>query len=422
MLNKERIFQELPPHVPRLAEAPSPLQGMRVVDFTQFVSGPMATLILADLGAEVVKIESPTGGDSFRKYPPVDKQLPTQGAPFLWTNRNKRSVALDLKTPEGVAIARQMIAKADVVVENFSKGVMDRLGLGYEVCSKENSQLVYCSISAYGRSGAFSERLGFDSIVMAESGFTSMNGYPDRNPVRSASAVIDISTGLMAGNTILAALLARQKIGKGQWVEVSMIDSSMTMVGYAAMQTLCTWIERERCGNINTEASPAGMFKAEDQLFVINCGTTKMFQQLFIMFGRSDIAHNPELQLAVERLKNREMLERVAQDHFSTRPWSEWKELFQEHGIPAGEVRTLSEGLTSQEIRERGLVSRIPHKTVGWLPNVALPFRLSETPMVDPVAAPELGEHSRQVLAEWLGLGDAELEKLETQGVLKGTS
>jgi crotonobetainyl-CoA:carnitine CoA-transferase CaiB-like acyl-CoA transferase len=299
MLQRERIASTLPAHKPRDPAQPHALAGVRVLDFTQFVSGPMGTLILADLGAEVIKIESAKGGDNFRKYPPIDPDLPTQGAPFLWTNRNKRSVAIDLKQPEGVALVRSMVAHADVLVENFSTGVMDRFGLGYEACAQRNPRLIYCSVSAYGRTGPFADRLGFDSIVMAESGFTSMSGYPDRDPVRAGPAVIDISTGLMAGNAILAALLARATTGRGQFVDVGMIDSAMTMLGYAAMQALCSGSERERSANVNLEAAPAGMFRAKDKLFVINCGTTAMFQQLFRAFGRPDVAEDPQLQTPV---------------------------------------------------------------------------------------------------------------------------
>lgn len=418
LLQRERIEQTLAEHKPRPANRPMPLAGVRVIDFTQFVSGPMGTMILGDLGADVIKVEAPAGGDSFRKYPPIDPDLPSQGAPFLWANRNKRSVTIDLKSREGVALVRQLITGADVVVENFSTGVMDRLGLGYDACIQDNERLVYCSVSAYGREGRFADRLGFDSIVMAESGFTSMNGYPDRDPVRSGSAVIDISTGLMAGNAILAALLARHSTGRGQFVEVAMIDSAMTMVGYAGMQVLCSGTERERCANMNLEAAPAGMFRASDKLFVINCGTTPMFQQLFRLFGREDIADDPALQTALQRVKARERIERIAQENFLQRPWRDWKALLQQAGIPAGEVRSLSEGLTSDEVREREIVSRIPHDKAGWLPNIALPFRLRDTPMADPVPAPALGEHTEEVLRDVLKLQDSDLARLRESGVL----
>ena len=418
MLQKEHIENMLPQGQARPADRPLPLAGVRVIDFSQFVSGPMATLILADLGADVIKVESTAGGDSFRKYPPIDADLPTQGAPFLWTNRNKRSLAVDLKRPQGVELLRQLVAQADVIVENFSTGVMERLGLGYETCAALNPRLVYCSVSAYGRHGQSASRLGFDSIVMAESGFTSMTGYPDRDPVRAGPAVIDMSTGLMAGNAILAALMARHTTGKGQQVEVAMIDTAMTMVGYAAMQVLCSGQERERSANVNLEAAPAGSFRASDKLFVINCGTTKMFQQLFTVFGRQDIAFHPDLQQAWQRVKARDWIEGIAQECFSQRPWSEWNQHLQEAGIPAGEVRSLSEALYSEDVRDRGLVTRVPHPKVGWLPNIALPLRLSDTPLADPVAGPALGQHTEEVLAGLLHLSAAQIDDLCAQGIV----
>ncbi len=416
MPTRESIAATLPGHAPRPAARPTPLQGIRVVDFTQFVSGPMATLVLADMGAEVVKVETPGKGDDFRKYPPIDAALPDRGAPFLWANRNKKSVALDLKSEAGRELARRLIAQADVVVENFSTGVMARFGLDPERCIADNPRLVYCSVSAYGRTGAFADRLGFDSIVMAESGFTSMNGYPDRDPVRCASAVIDISTGLMAANAILGALVARGATGRGQFVEVAMIDSAMVMTGYASMQYLMSGVERQRCANLNMEAAPAGMFRARDALFVINCGTTAMFRQLFGLIGRPDVADDPALQTARERVQARERIEAIAQEAFVREPWAHWRDLFREAGLPAGEVRSLSQALAAPEVVDRGLVTRIPDPAGGWLPNLAPPFRYSDTPVADPVAAPALGEHTEAVLREALGLDAEAIAALRARG------
>ncbi len=190
----DQLEAEFPEHTPRPAGAPRALEGIRVVDFSHFIAGPFATMILADMGAEVIKVEAPGRGDDLRRYPPLHPDL-KHGAPFLWTNRNKRSVALDLKSPEGLQVARELIATADVVVENFSAGVMERLGLDYESCRKLKSEIIYCAVSAYGRDGAFADRLGFDPIAQVESGFVSMNGYADREGARALSPVMDISTG-----------------------------------------------------------------------------------------------------------------------------------------------------------------------------------------------------------------------------------
>src|SRR2546430_6292248 len=215
MNRQDRVEPEFPKLAPRSAGAPKALAGIRVVDFPHFIAGPFATMILADLGAEVTKIEAPGRGDDLRRYPPVHTDL-KHGAPFLWTNRNKRSVALDLKSPEGVEVARQLIATADVVVENFSTGVMERFGLDYESCCRIKPEIIYCSVSAYGRDGAFADRLGFDPIAQVESGFGSMNGYADREGVRALSPIMDISTAMMACNAILGALVARGRNRPGE--------------------------------------------------------------------------------------------------------------------------------------------------------------------------------------------------------------
>lgn len=201
-------MQEFPEPSRRAGGAPLPLGGIRIVDFTHYIAGPFATMILADMGADVVKIEAPVTGDNFRRYPPIPPEI-DGGTPYLWCNRNKRSVALDLKSEAGIDTARGLIAQADVVVENFSAGVMDRLGLSYAALREINPKLIYCAVSAYGRTGPYKDRLGFDPIAQAESGFISMNGYPDREGVRALTPVMDITTAMMAANGILGALFAQ---------------------------------------------------------------------------------------------------------------------------------------------------------------------------------------------------------------------
>jgi tripartite-type tricarboxylate transporter receptor subunit TctC len=250
----ENLEADFPEHKRRASGAPHALDGIRVVDFSHFIAGPLATMILADMGAEVIKVEAPVRGDDARRYPPMHPQL-DQGAPFVWSNRNKKSIALDLKSPQGLALARDLVCRADVLVENFSSGVMRRLGLDHETCLALNPRLVYCSVAAYSREGAFADRFGFDPIAQAESGFVSMNGYPDREGVRALSPVMDISTAMMVGNAVLGALLARERLGRGQRVEVSLFDTAVLMTGYATMQSLFTGKEPQRSGN--TAPTPA---------------------------------------------------------------------------------------------------------------------------------------------------------------------
>src|SRR5258707_13776964 len=249
----DNIEADFPVHTPRPSHAPKALEGIRVVDFSHFIAGPFATMILADMGAEVIKIEAPGRGDDLRRYPPVHPEL-KHGAPFVWTNRTKQSVALDLKSPEGVAIARELIATADVVVENFSTGVMERFGLDYEACRKIRPEIVYCSVSAYGRDGTFADRLGFDPIAQVESGFVSMNGYADREGVRALSPVMDISTAMMACNAILGALVARERGGSGKADGGSLVAHAVLMAGYATMEPLFSGAKPLGTGNTRPDA------------------------------------------------------------------------------------------------------------------------------------------------------------------------
>ena len=418
----DALRHDFPPYRPRPAGAPQVLGGIRIVDFTHFIAGPLATMMLADMGAEVIKVEPPARGDELRYYPPVPAELPAQGAPFFWANRNKRSLALDLKKPEGIAIARELIAGADVVVENFSTGVMERLGLGYEVCRGLNPKIVFCAISAYGRDGPFADRLGFDPIAQAESGFVAMNGYPDRQGVRASAAVMDISTAMMVGNAVLGALFARQrpdnKTGEGQYVEVGLFDTALMMTGWASMQHLMTGFVHQRHGNTSTETCPSGVFQASDGAFYINCGNDRIFNRLALqVLERPDLANDPVLAERNGRLARQQELFATLEEIFATQPWAYWQERMRAAQIPCGEVRSVGDALRSPEARAREAVSWIPHPTVGQVPNLRSPIRYARTPVADPTPAPTIGQHSEQVLREVLGYDDARIATLAASGV-----
>ncbi len=408
---------EFPAHEPRPKAAPTALQGIRVVDFSHFVAGPLATTMLADMGADVIKIEPPERGDELRYYPPAVPGLAEQGGPFLWSNRNKRSVALDLKSAQGAAIARELVAQADVVVENFSTGVMQRFGLDYASVRELNPRLVYCSVSAYGREGPFADRLGFDPVVQAESGFVSMNGYADRMGVRASSAVMDISTALMTGNAVLGALLARERQGEGQLVEVALFDTGVLMTGWATMQHLVTGQEPQRNGNVSVDTCPSGVFQASDRAFYINCGNDKIYQRLALqVLERPDLAADPQLKDRNGRIARRDELFAELDAEFAKHPWSHWHGRMRAAQIPCGEVRTVGEAIRSPEAQTRRLVTRVHHPVLGQVPNIASPIRYARTPLVDPVPAPAIGEHTAQVLQEVLGYGADRIAELARAG------
>ena len=404
-------------------DAGGPLAGLRVIDFTHFLAGPVATMILADGGAEVIKIEDAARGDAFRHFLPPDERLGGEGVPFLWCNRNKKSVALDLKTDAGREIALALVQDADVVAENFSGQVMSRLGLGWETLSALNPRLVYCAISAYGRDGEFADRLGFDPVTQAESGFMSMNGYEDRDGVRTGASVMDISTGMMASNAILAAIVARSRTGRGQRVEVALYDTAVTMTGYATLQNLFNDWQPRRVGNGSADTVPTGVFHASDGPFFMVCASTVIFQRVFRdVAGRPDIADDAELVRPAGRMAQRQRLIDMLATLFATGTRAHWLARLKEAGVPAGAVRTVAEALRSPETRARGLVTQLPHPTAGTVPNVAFPQRFHGTPAPQPVAAPTLGQHTRQVLETLLGYDARRLDEAARAGAFGRTA
>jgi crotonobetainyl-CoA:carnitine CoA-transferase CaiB-like acyl-CoA transferase len=419
----DNLEADFPVHTPRRAGAPKALEGVRVIDFTHFIAGPFATMIMGDMGADVIKVETPGRGDEFRHYPPVHADLPAQGAPYLWSNRNKRSVAVNMKNPEGLEVVRDLIRTADVMMENFSTGVMERFGLDYESCRKLNPNLIYCSVSAYGREGEFADRLGFDPIAQAESGFISMNGYNDRQGVRTLSPVIDISTAVFACNAILGALLARHRTGEGQSIEIALFDNAVLMTGYATMQHMFSGAVPQRHGNTSPDTCPSGVFQSQDKPFYINCGNDKIFHRLMAqVLERPDLANDPVLSDRNGRMARRDEIFSLLNEAFALQPWSYWQPRMRAASIPCGEVRNVGDAIRSPEARARNLVTRIPHPDVGWLPNVALPIRYSGTPMVDPVAPPFVGQHTDEVLRGTLGYGDERMAALRHGGAFSASA
>lgn len=377
-----------------------PLSGIRVLDFSHYLAGPLATMMLADAGADIVKVEKP-GGDDMRYFAPREDRLDGQGPAFLWANRNKRSIVLDLRSEAGMKAARELACSADVVVENFSAGVMGKYGLDYPALRELNPRLVYCAIRAFEDTGPLSHRPGFDTVMQAESGFMSLNGYADRDGVRAGPAVMDIATAMMASNAILMALLARERTGEGQKVDVSLYDTALLMTGYASMQYLFSGRTAPRTGNSSPDVCPNGVFHASDGPVLITCSSTQLFRRLFIeVLDMPEIGDDPALQDSGGRLVHRERIDGALRERLATDTRSAWLARLSAQGVPAGPVLTLPEALTSPEIAARGVLSHIPHPTAGDVPNLALPIRLSVTPLRPATAAPRLGEHTEEVIQE----------------------
>ncbi|MGD9878896.1 MAG: CaiB/BaiF CoA transferase family protein [Reyranella sp.] len=406
--------QLLPP-APRPRQAKKALEGVRVVDFTRLLAGPYATLLLADLGADVIKIEKPGTGDDGRGLKPPD--LSGESSLYLWANRNKRSIALDLQSPVGCEVAQELAATADVVVENFSAGVMDRLGLSYETLSGRNPRLIYCAVSAFGRTGEFASRPGYDPVAQAESGFMSLNGFPDQEPLRTGSSIIDISTGMMASNAILAAIVARERHGLGQYVETALFDTAIALTGQYGMNYLVTGEDQVRFGNGSKTAEPVGVFDCADGPVYLACANDRNWQRLALeVLGEPELAADPDYATNATRMANAATLKARLRKAFGAVPREVALEQAQRWGVPLGLVRTIEQAFTCREMAARQIVSAIPHPTAGEVPNIAAPLRLAGTPLADPVAAPLLGQHTSAVLREVLGYDEVRVAELRSAG------
>jgi crotonobetainyl-CoA:carnitine CoA-transferase CaiB-like acyl-CoA transferase len=414
------VGPELPDRVPRDRAAPKALDGLLVVDFTRVVAGPACTQTLADFGAEVIKIENPDGGDDTRAYEHAERG--GESAAYLSLNRNKRGIALDLAVPAGRDVARELISRADVVVENFSASVMGKFGLDYASVAPANPRLIYCSISAYGRKGPFASRPGFDPITQAESGFMSLNGFPDGPPVRTGPPIVDMATGMSACNAILLALIARDKLGRGQQVEVALFDMAMAMTGFYGMAYLISGANPGRFGNSPNGSPSVGVYEASDGPLYIACANDRLYRRLVIdVFGRPDLIEDPQFANRKVRSANKEKLRAIIAEVFAGDSLENWMTKMKKLNIPVGYLRSVEQGFNAPEARDRHRLNRIPHPTAGSIPNIEPPIGMELTPPVDPVAAPLLGEHTKEVLREILHYDDRHITALAGAGAFGKT-
>lgn len=383
-----------------------PLTGLKVVDFTRVIAGPVASLILSDLGAEVVKLEHPQGGDDTRGYqPPTYKGL---SPAFLSYNRGKESVALNLAEDAGRAAARALIDQADVVIENFSTGVMEKYGLDYD--SVARPELIYCSTSAYGRDGPFAKRPGYDPVVQAESGFQSLTGHPEHEPVRLAIPMTDVTTGLNGALAVLAALWRRKRTGRGQYIEAPLYDTGASNTAPVAVPHMAGGPAPTRLGNADHWAAPADSFHVRDSALVaIAADSHGAFQALMTGIGRADLAEDPQFATADGRVAARAKLNAAVAEAVADRPAAELVADLRARGVPAAPVREAPEALAAEETKRRGLTGMAPHPTLGEAPDLAAPFRLKNRGLKPAKAAPELGQDTADVLRRWLDYDDAAL-------------
>jgi crotonobetainyl-CoA:carnitine CoA-transferase CaiB-like acyl-CoA transferase len=397
---------------------PAALDGIRVLDLSRILAGPWCTMTLADLGAEVWKIENPVGGDDTRHWMPPEKNgISTY---YLSANRNKQSVAIDLNQEAGRELIRALAAKADVLVENFRPASLRRWNLDYEAIRQINPKIIYCSISGYGRGGEFEDRPGYDFVLQAECGFMAITGEPDGVPMRLGVAFIDLATGMNAVQGILAALFARERTGIGQWIDISLLDSGLHQLANVASGVLNSGREPKRHGNAHPSIVPYEVFACGDGVNVaLAVGNDEQYRRLCInVLEAPELWDNEKYRTNRGRTTHRGVLIPLLQAQFKRFKSSELIEKNREHGISVGEVRLPGAALQSPEALARRSVVTAPSDTLGTVRMVASPLRLSATPVVAPIAAPALGEHTRYVLSGVLGLSEAKIDQLREQGIV----
>jgi crotonobetainyl-CoA:carnitine CoA-transferase CaiB-like acyl-CoA transferase len=396
----------------------APLAGIKVLDLSRVLAGPSAGQALADLGADVIKVENPGLGDDTRGW--GIRVGENDSTYYYAVNRSKRSIALDLNTKEGQALAIEMATKCDVLIENFKTGGMEKFGLDYESLSAKNPRLVYCSVSGYGRTGALKHRLGYDLVVQAEAGLMYTNGRNDDEPLKVGVAVVDLFTGMYTGQAILAALHARERTGRGQFVDIALFDCGLALLSYLGSSAMYSGNNPYRYGNNHPDIVPYGLFMAADGPLIITVGNDNQFHKLARdVLERPDIANDERFKVNMGRMKNRPALMELLTAALATKKRDDLLARMEKFGIPGGSVRTVTEALSSPEAAERRMTSRVPHPDVGEIPMLHSPIRLSDTPVRDPARPPQLGEHTDEILRTFLGKDPETIESLREQRIIR---
>lgn len=401
-----------------MTDLPLPLSGVTVLDLSRVLAGPYCALMLADMGADVIKVENPDGGDDSRAF-----TAPSFGGVssyFLTINRNKRSVALDLKAPGGRDAFLKLVDGADVLVENFRSGVMERLGLGYDMLKQRRPSLIYCAISGYGRSGPNVTVPGYDPVAQAESGLMSMTGEADGQPMRTGPSTVDLVTGLYAAQAISAALRHTATGGAGRLIEVSLLETGMNMLANFAGVHLINGLSPTRSGNANQVSQPINVYEAADGPVMVTAVSQAQWEKLCRdVIDRPGWISDKRFIKAADRLANISELTRLLNEVFAARPRQDWVERLRAVGVPAGIVATVEEAFSAEIVAARGMVREVRHRDAGAYPVQVSPPRLHDTEPVPPTGAPALGEHTREVLGTLAGMSEAEIDALIASGVAK---
>ncbi len=404
-----------------------PLSHIKVLDLSRVLAGPWTAQNLADLGAEVIKVERPGKGDDSRAYAPPflkDEQgnETKEGAYFCAANRGKKSITVNLSKPEGQQLVRELAKGVDVLVENYKVGDLARYGLGYEDLAKLNPGLIYCSVTGFGQTGPYKDRPGYDFMAQGMGGLMSItgeaDGVPGGGPQRVGIPIIDMTTGMYASIAICAALANRAVTGKGQWIDVALLDSCVAFLANQAMNYFATGESPTRIGNAHPNIVPYQTFKTKDGAIILACGNDNLFNKFCDAAGCADLPKDARFATNAERVKNRAEITRLLNEVFEQRTTKEWVKLLDDAGVANGPINSIKEVFEEPQVIARGMKIELPHAAAGKVPLVASPMKFSGTPLQHDIPPPVVGQHTDEILRRVLKKSDAEIAALRAAGAI----
>lgn len=394
---------------------PKPLDGLRVIDLTRVLAGPFCTMLLADMGADVIKIENPDGGDDSRAFGPYKQGL---SAYYMGLNRSKRSVTLNLKNEKAKEMLKSLVRDADVVVENFKPGTMNKLGLSYEVLREVNPKIIYAASSGFGQTGPYSPRAAYDLIIQGMSGFMSITGFDADNPVKAGSSIADIFAGVFTTIGILAALEHRRKTGAGQMVDVAMLDCMVATLENALATFDCTDKSPEPIGNVHRSIAPFASFRTADGQVNVCAGNDDLWRRFCEAIGMENYVSDPRFADNKVRVANFGELAPLINERMEGKTTAEWTAILDAVKVPCGPIMNLQQVVADPHIQARNMIVELMHPVVGKLLVPGVPIKFSETPASISSAAPALGEHNEEVFGQLLGMSGAEIAELKEKGAI----
>jgi crotonobetainyl-CoA:carnitine CoA-transferase CaiB-like acyl-CoA transferase len=397
-------------------KGPGPLDGIRVLDLTRALAGPYCTMFLGDFGADVVKVEQPQVGDDSRGWGPPF--VGTESAYFLSINRNKQSITIDLKRSEGTELVRRLAGAADVLIENFRPGTMERFGLGEPQLRALNPRLIYASLSGFGADGPMKDSPGYDLVMQAYGGFMSITGTRDGEPTKVAVAIIDIVAGLMLGKAIMAALFSRERTGSGQKIDTSLLEAEVACLIPYGSDYLASGKVPGRWGNAHPNIVPYQTFNTRDGYMVVGAASEGNWHRLCQAIGRPELAGDPRFAKNAQRVAHREELIATLQGTFRARDTADWLELLSDAGLPCGPVNTIDKVFTDPQVLHRNMLLEVEHPTAGKVRMAGMPVKFSCTPATLRLPPPLLGQHSEAVLQSWLNMARAEIAELKRKNII----